>query len=94
MNDNDTTTETGAPLALPPGRGRRRTVSIDKLCNLVCRDLPADWELSIVLEAGAGIVVLYDPLGNRQEDACDITEDIETQVKQSLGYARAEGGAP
>ncbi len=65
-------------------------MTIGEITNMVCRDLPEDWELSIVLEAGCGIVTLHDPDGNRIKDASSNGETIEVQVIQALAYAKAE----
>lgn len=63
--------------------------TLHELAEVACKELPEHWEIVITLENGDGVVSTYDPLGERKDDASDITEALDTQVIQAVGYAKA-----
>lgn len=65
-------------------------MTINDLSNLVCKELPEHWEITISLENGYGGVNLYDPLGENVDFGGRWDgEDLEAQVKHALAKAKS-----
>lgn len=59
--------------------------------NRVCRDLPEDWQIDIVLTEGCMGVDLTDPDGNLVE-FCDDDLSPDQMIIKRLNYARKQDG--
>ena len=64
-------------------------MTLGEIASMACRELPEGWELVVSLKNGCDVVMLYDPRGDSHDDAFSIDEDIETQVKQAIGFAKS-----
>lgn len=63
--------------------------SLQDLAELACGELPEAWALVIGLEAGSAEVTLYDPLGERCENANFGGDPLEEQVMMAIAFAKA-----
>lgn len=74
------------PVCLGVGYFSRDGVTLFDLANMVCRDIPLYWKVTIVFEREAGWVELRDPDGHRVEYSTN-RETIEEQLVDALRHA-------